>query len=167
MCVCVCVRKCVRWGQLCSRFGALCPKRKHWPVLFLVSAVHSESSAVGNRSHSVSSPVGWLVSLQYPQTRQHHFPQESLIHLLLSIISLRSYTRQLFDSFLDDSVLFTFYIYAVEVFVAVTKSQCPDVSVVRTIESIIPAVDYSWWSMLHFLNVIFNFAGITRYDFYF
>lgn len=58
VCVCVCVRKCVRWGQLCSRFGALCPKRKHWPVLFLVSAVHSESSAVGNRSHSVSSPVG-------------------------------------------------------------------------------------------------------------
>lgn len=94
---------------------------------------------------------------------------ESLIHLLLSIISLRSYTRQLFDSFLDDSVLFTFYIYAVEVFVAVTKSQCPDVSLVRTIESIIPAValDYSWWSMLHFLNVIFNFAGITCYDFYF
>lgn len=69
-----------------------------------------------------------------------------MIHLLLSIISLRSYTRQLFDSFLDDSVLFTFYIYAVEVFVAVTKSQCPDVSLVRTIESIIPAValDYSW-----------------------
>lgn len=108
-----------------------------------------------------------MTRLQYPQTQQHHFPQESLIHLLLSIISLRSYTRQLFDSFLDDSVLFTFYIYAVEVFVAVTKSQCPDVSVVRTIESIIPAVDYSWWSMLHFLNVIFNFAGITRYDFYF
>lgn len=108
-----------------------------------------------------------MTPLQYPQTQQHHFPQESLIHLLLSIISLRSYTRQLFDSFLDDSVLFTFYIYAVEVFVAVTKSQCPDVSVVRTIESIIPAVDYSWWSMLHFLNVIFNFAGITRYDFYF
>lgn len=97
--------------------------------------------------------------------------EESLIHLLLSIISLRSYTRQLFDSFLDDSVLFTFYIYAVEVFVAVTKSQCPDVSLVRTIESIIPAValDYSWWCEVCFifLNVIFNFAGITRYDFYF